>query len=90
LILGAGTGHGPQGGIEAEALGVIDILVARQATVEGLAGQSQQAVLGVLSGAGLVQAVGRGVAQSERIIEFPVGRSPASLVTVEPWNSSLI
>src|SRR5262249_41610135 len=73
LILGAATDHGPQGGIEAEALGIIDILVARQATVEGLAEQSQQAVLGVLSGAGLVQAVGRGVGQSESIIEFPVG-----------------
>jgi hypothetical protein len=38
-----------------------------------LAEESQQAVLGVLSRAGLVQAVGRGAGQSESIIEFPVG-----------------
>jgi hypothetical protein len=35
--------------------------------------ESQQAVLGVLAGAGVVQAAGRGAGQSQGIVEFTVG-----------------
>jgi hypothetical protein len=38
-----------------------------------LAEESQQAVLGVLSGAGVVQATGPGAGQSQGVIEFTVG-----------------
>jgi hypothetical protein len=41
-------------GIEAEALGIVDIFIAGQAAVEGLPQQGEQAVLGVLSGARVV------------------------------------
>lgn len=73
LVLGPATDHGSQGGIETEAFGVVDILVASQSAVEGLAEEGQQAVLGVLSGAGIVQAGPRRCGQEEGVIEFAVG-----------------
>ena len=57
VVLGPAADHGPHGGIEAEAFGVVDILVAGQPAVDRLAQQGAQAVLGVLSGAGVVQLV---------------------------------
>jgi hypothetical protein len=39
-----------------------------------LAEESQQTVLGVLSGAGLLQAVGRGAGQDQGVVEFTVGQ----------------
>src|SRR5262249_33429946 len=65
--------HGPQGGIEAEALGVVNVFVAGQSAVDRLAEEGQQAVLGVLPRASVVQAGGRGTGQSEGIVEFAVG-----------------
>ena len=56
VVLGTATDHGPQGGIEAEAFGVVDILVAGQPAVDRLAEEGEQAVLRVLSGAAVVQA----------------------------------
>jgi hypothetical protein len=71
LILGPATDHDPQRGIAAESLGIIDILVAGQPTVERLAQESQEAVLGVLPSARVVQAGRRGAGQCEGVIEFP-------------------
>ena len=73
LVLGAATDHGPHGGIEAEAFGVVDILVAGQSAVDRLAQEGEQAVLGVLSGAGVVQAGRRRRGQAEGVVEFAVG-----------------
>src|SRR5262249_30722532 len=73
VVLGAAADHGPQGGIEAEAFSIVDVFVASQATVDGLAEESQQAVLGVQSGAGGVRAAGRGAEQDQSVVEFPVG-----------------
>src|SRR5262249_3713295 len=56
VVPGAAAHHGPQGGIEAEAFGVVDVFVAGQPAVDRLAEQGQQAVLRVLSGARVVQA----------------------------------
>ncbi len=58
LILGRTTDHDPQGGIEAEALGIIDIFIAGQTAVERWAKESQQAVLSVLPRAGVKQVAG--------------------------------
>src|SRR5262249_43296592 len=73
VVLGATTEHSSQGGIEAKALGVVDILVASQSAVDRLAGEGQQTVWGVLSRAGVVQAGRRRTGQSEGIVEFAVG-----------------
>ncbi len=56
IVLGAATDHGPQCGIEAEAFGVVDILVPSQPAVDRLAEEGEQAVLRVLSGPAVVQA----------------------------------
>src|SRR5262249_59323232 len=73
VVLGPASYDGSHGGIETEAFGVVDIFIACQAAVDRLTQHGEQAVLGVLSGAGLVQA-GRGRAgQSEGVIEFAVG-----------------
>ena len=72
-VLGPAADHGPQGGIEAEAFGVVDILVAGQPAVDRLAEEGEQAVLRVLSGAGVVQAGRRCAGQSEGVVEFAVG-----------------
>src|SRR6516162_2019333 len=73
VVLGSAAHDGSHDGIEAEAFGVVDILIAGQAAVDRLAQQSCQAVLGVLSGARVVQA-GRSVSgQCEGVIEFAVG-----------------
>src|SRR5262249_7138522 len=60
------------GGIETEALSVVDILVASQAAVEGLTQPGEQAALGVLPGAGVMQAVCRVAGQTEGVIEFSI------------------
>ena len=57
----------------AAAFGVVDVFVASQATVDGLAQESHQAVLGVQSAAGVVQAAGGGAGQVEGVVEFTVG-----------------
>ena len=57
MVLGAATDHGSHGGIEAEAFGVVDILIAGQPAVDRLTEQGEQAVLRVLSDASIVQAV---------------------------------
>jgi hypothetical protein len=54
--------------------GVADVFVASQATVDRLGEESQEAVLGVLSGAGVVQAAGRAAGKSHGVVEFPVGK----------------
>jgi hypothetical protein len=72
LVLGAATDHGPHRRIEAVAFGVVDILVASQPAVDRLAEKGKEPVLGILPGAGVVQAGRRGPGQSERVVEFPV------------------
>jgi hypothetical protein len=74
LLLGAATDHDPQRRIAAETLGIIDILVAGQATVDGLAQEGQEAVLGVQPGARVQQAAHGGAGQSEGVVEFAVGK----------------
>src|SRR5262249_34377964 len=58
---------------EAEAFGVVDILVAGQPAVDRLAEEGEQAVPGVLAGAGVVQDGRRRCGQAEGIVEFAVG-----------------
>jgi hypothetical protein len=52
VVLGAAADHGPQGGIEAEARGVITVLVAGQAAVDRSADEGEKAMLAVVSGCG--------------------------------------
>jgi hypothetical protein len=73
VVLGPATHHGPQRGIEAEALGVLDVFIACQPAVDRLPQQGEQAVLGVLPGAGVVHAARCGAGQAEGVVEFPVG-----------------
>jgi hypothetical protein len=73
LALGPATHDDSHCGIEGEAFGIVDIFVASQATVEGLAEEGQQAVLGVLFGARIKQAAGRHRGQAEGVVEFAIG-----------------
>src|SRR5262245_28859355 len=63
----------PHRRIEAEAFGVVDILVAGQPAVDRLAQQGSETVPGVLPRAGVVQAAGCRLGQSESVVKFPVG-----------------
>ena len=71
-VLGPTADHGPQGRIEAEAFGVVDVFVAGKSAVDALAEEGQQTVLGVLPRAGVVQAGGGRAGQSEGVVEFTV------------------
>jgi hypothetical protein len=71
--LGPATHHRPQGGIEAEALGVVHIFIACQAAVDRRPQQRRQGVLGVLPGPGILQAARCCPGQPGGIIEFPLG-----------------
>ena len=73
LVLGPAAHRGPHRGIEAEAVGVVDIFIACQTAVDRLTQQGRQGVLGVLPGAGVVQASHRRAGQSEGVVEFPIG-----------------
>jgi hypothetical protein len=73
MVLGPAAHHGSHGRIEAEAFGVVDILVSGQAAVDRLTQQRCQGVLSVLSGARVVQADGCVAGQCEGVIEFAVG-----------------
>jgi hypothetical protein len=57
-----------------EALGIVNVLIACQPAVDRLAKQGKEAVVGVLAGAGVVQAAGCGAGQSQGVIEFAVGK----------------
>jgi hypothetical protein len=72
-VLGPATHHRSQGGIEAEALGVVHIVIACQAAVDRLPQQRRQGVLGVLPGPGILQAARCCPCQPEGIIEYPIG-----------------
>lgn len=76
-VLGPATHHRPQGGIEAEALGVVHIFIACQAAVDRLPQQRRQGVLGVLPGPGILQAARCCPRQPEGIIEFPIAEESA-------------
>ena len=72
LVLGPATHDDSHRGIVAEALGIVNVFIACQPAVERLAKEGQQTVLGVLAGAGVVQAAGRGGGQSKGVVEFAV------------------
>jgi hypothetical protein len=55
VVLAPATHDGSRGGIAPEAFGVVDVFLVSQTAGEGLTQQGYQAVLGVLSGAGVVQ-----------------------------------
>jgi hypothetical protein len=48
VVLGAAAHHSPQGGVEAEAFGVVDILLAGQPAIDRRAEEGEQAVAGEL------------------------------------------
>ena len=72
-VLGAAADHARHRGIEAEALGVVDIFIACQAAVDRLPQQRRQGVLGVLPGPRILQAARGRAGQPEGVIEFPIG-----------------
>jgi hypothetical protein len=59
LVLGSATRHVPQGGIDAEALGIVHVFVAGQTAVNRLPQSGGQRVLGALAGAGVVCSCGK-------------------------------
>src|SRR5262249_44733472 len=63
-----------QGGVEAESLGVVEILVSRQPAVNRLPQQGGLGVLSVLPGATVLQHTGSGVGQVEDVVELAVGQ----------------
>jgi hypothetical protein len=74
LVLGPATHDDSHRGIVVEALGVVNVFIACQSAVDRLAKQGQEVVLGVLAGAGVVQAAGRGAGQFKGVVEFAVGK----------------
>ena len=72
VVLGAATDHNPQGGIEAEVLGVVDILVPRKTPEHGLAQHADQGMTTVLAGTRIRERFTSEIAQSEGVIEFPI------------------
>ncbi|CAH2404626.1 hypothetical protein MES5069_440004 [Mesorhizobium escarrei] len=60
--------------VTSQAVGVVHVLVATQATEDGLAKQSCHLVLAALAGARIDELVANHVRQSERVIELTVGK----------------
>jgi hypothetical protein len=56
-----------------KALGVVQILIAGEATVDGLPEQSGQGVSPILASARIGQNLARHLCQSERVVEFAIG-----------------
>jgi hypothetical protein len=77
----------PEGGILAQPLGVIDILVTGQPAVDGLPKQIGQRKLGVLAAAGVAQMLFDELSQAEPFVQLPHQNQAPSEVTRDPWKS---
>ncbi len=76
----------PHGGIAAQTVGVVHVVVATKTTKEGLAELPDKSVATVLSTTGVRECVPGNLGQSDRIIQFPVRQQPSvgsDLGTVE-------
>ncbi len=76
----------PHGGITAQTVGVVHVVVATKASENGLAELPDKIVATVLPTTGIRECVPDDLGQSDRIIQFPVRQQPgvgSDLGTVE-------
>ena len=76
LVSGPAAHHGSHGGIDAQALGVVDILVAGQSAVDRLPEERGEAVLRVLAGRVSCRTSRPVSVSCEAVVEFSVGQEP--------------
>jgi hypothetical protein len=74
MVPGPTADHGAHRGIDAQALGVVEILVAGQAAEEGLSQESHKAVACVPTGPWVVQHVGSRIGELQGVVEFTVAQ----------------
>jgi hypothetical protein len=73
-IPGPPADHGSHHRIDAQALGVIEILVSGQAAEEGLSQKRGEAVACVTAGPRVLQFVGCRVSELQGVVEFTIGQ----------------
>ena len=88
VFLGTLADYLPDRRIFAQLLGIIRVIIARQATVDRLPELTVQGVLCVQTAARGHKKFGHPVGQTQRLIQLPKGSNPASDVTLAPWNST--
>ena len=71
------THHPAHSWIMRQPVGIVDILVPRQAPEHRLAELSNQGMASVRAGAGVRQHLSSGLAQTKGIVEFAAGKQPA-------------
>src|SRR5262245_37308162 len=81
-------GQHPKRRVLGQSLRVVRVLVAGQAAVDGLAKEIRQGELGVASGAWISRCRWISVLKPRRSSNSRGNSSPASEVTVAPWNST--
>ncbi len=92
----------PHGRVETEPVGIVHVVVAAKASENGLAEQPDKTVASVLPSSGGHEYVPGNLAQSDRIIQFPVRQQPSvgsdlgtvelkleATVEIQPWNPIL-
>ena len=89
MIPGPAAHDGPHGGVEAESVGVVEILVAGQAALGRLTQQRRQAVARVLSGALVLQLSGGRGGEVEGVVEFAVGQQAGIAGDLSPEEADL-
>jgi hypothetical protein len=67
----------PHRRIMAQALGVVHVLVSREATEDGLSEQPGQGVAAILAGAVVGQNLARYRRQADRVVKFAIGKQPS-------------
>jgi len=74
---GFATNNPPHGGITAQTVGIVHVVVATKTAKEGLAELSRHAVPPVLAGAAIGENIPSGIGQLKGIIKLSIGEKPS-------------